>query len=236
MKSMKKWIGLSMAALALAGCASAPSMLKASQVGNVAIMAVTTMDSIGWYGESRNHGLVGNALKQAADAKRGEDCVALAARADASLRDAMAGKQIAVVDPSKLQQAAVYAGASEDAMTKAAGIVAGKGYRVLNFAKGDLTKKLAGEVGFSTGVTAFLDINKMMAGGVGQNGVANACVTMTVIAYDANGKAVLQKSYFGKSKTGFKVLMGAYSSEELMKACPEAIDDAVAKFAADLAN
>jgi len=215
-----------------AGCATTNVVQKSGAVSPLGVVAITSAHDIGWYGEQKKSGgLLGNIIEKAVDKKTGENAEQLIVDIEKRLRDTLAMKGVNVIEPSKIQGSDAYQKAKADKLLSSGGVITPSGYKIVNAQNKDLMAQLAKSVGLKSGLYAGIAFDKMMDTGVEKNGTAAAAVTLNVILVDEKGKAVLQKSFFGKSTKTFAIVGGVYKPSDLMSLFPEAADAACRKFA-----
>jgi hypothetical protein len=235
---------LILASLILTGCASMSEPKLLQPLTKVALVSVWANDQLYYFGDQPpKASLLSSAMNVASNNGNNnalantvlEKTDVLIAKADDALTAALgSARGMALTAKADLFASKAYAGAAEDNLN---GLVLLKpvGYKFIQFGDTALASSLSKELGVNGMMTARFLFQKHIITGMMGTGSLGAMTTMTIQAFDANGKEVFVKSYLGESQKQILVASNLYNLVEYQELAADATQKAVSLFAADLA-
>jgi hypothetical protein len=204
-----------------------------SPLGPCGVVLMVTNGEVTWYGEEvEDGGILGNLIQK----KTILNTAQLLAQGEKTLFDTLAGHPLLpLADNKDLLASGTYKVARETLMSKS-GMLTSIGYRFIDFYDSALLSTLAKENGLGSVMAVHFIFEKAMLAGVGKTGKMGGYVTLRVFIADADGKMVLQRSYFASTETeeGIKVSFEKFDEKSLWAMYPGLITRVCQEFLADI--
>jgi hypothetical protein len=204
-------------------------------------MSITANPEITWYGEEGTKGLAAGLLNKAIKDNASEDAQKLLSRtapymesADKALYDVLSKKLgLTFVDKNALVSSAAYKGAKENGLLAAGNFEKPALYKFFSQTDKAAAKAVKAETGAASLMYVVYKLEKIVVNGVGKTGSMTACVSVSVVIADENGKVIRNETGFASNKDGkqLPVAAGVYDPQALAEMYPATINAALENLA-----
>lgn len=237
---MKRFFGIMCAvtaALACVGCATSKAAFAPASVSPIAVMAVSANSEITWYGEEGTKGAAVGLLNKAIKDNANADVQKLLSRtapfietADKALYEVLAKKTgLTFIDKKATLGSAAYTAAKENKLLAMGNFEKPEGYKYFANSDKAAAKAVKAETGAASLMYVVYKIEKTVVNGVRKTGNMTACVSVSVVIADENGKVLLNKTGYASNKDNktLPVVAGVYDPRALAEMYPATITAAL---------